>query len=314
MRGAVRSLTAVDAQPSVATVGFFDGVHLGHQDIVGTAVTAATERDLRPVAVTFDRHPAEVLRPGSQPRYLMTRRRRVATLLAQGVELVVVLEFDLDRSRQSPEAFVQEVLADGVGAREVVVGDNFRFGHKAAGDVQVLTELGQAHGFTVRARGLRHLQDRPVSSTEIRRSLDDGDVSWAGRALGRPHVLDGTVVRGEGRGRTIGVPTANLEVDPRLLVPARGVYAGHVEIDPDPGAPGDLLPAVMNLGVRPTFGAQQPVVEAHVLDGEPDLYGRHLAVWFSHRLRDERRFPGPDALVAQIHRDIARARHLLTPD
>lgn len=312
MTGRVRSLKGVEPAPSVTTVGFFDGVHLGHQDIVATAVVAAAERNLRAVAVTFDRHPAEVLRPGSQPPYLMTRERRVATLLAQGVDLVVVLEFDLDRSRQSPDGFVEEVLVEGVGAREVVVGDNFRFGHKAAGDVEVLTALGETHGFAVRARGLRRMEARPVSSTQIRRSLEEGDVAWARGALGRPHVLDGTVVRGAGRGRTIGVPTANLEVDPRLLVPARGVYAGHVEIDPDPGTAGTLLPAVMNVGVRPTFGAEQPVVEAHVLDGEPDLYGRHLAVWFAHRLRDERRFPGPDALVAQIHRDIARARDLLT--
>lgn len=310
MNGVATDLDEVASEPSTVVVGFFDGVHRGHQAIVRRALEAAAGTT-RTVAVTFDRHPMEVLRPGSQPRYLMSLDRRVGTLLRLEVDLVVVLPFTLELSRQPPEDFVGEVLRARLGARHVVVGENFRFGHRAAGDVDLLRSLGTDAGFEVSAVPLLEIGGEPVSSTSIRDLLDAGDVAGASRMLGRPHIVDGTVVRGEGRGRSIGIPTANLEIDTRMQLPASGVYAGHAVVDPVPAGPaGTRRPAVMNIGVRPTFGGERPVVEAHLLDTTVELYGRHLAVHFEHRLRDEQRFDGPDELVAQIRRDIDRAREL----
>ncbi|MBW3621696.1 MAG: bifunctional riboflavin kinase/FAD synthetase [Actinobacteria bacterium] len=297
-------LEDVAPAPSVVTIGFFDGVHRGHQTLIRRAVREAEDRGLRSVAVTFDRHPAEVVRPGSQPRYLQHRDRKVAALVDQGVDLVLVLAFDLERSQQPPDDFIATVLAGPLQARKVIVGTNFRFGHKAAGDVVLLSDQGAALGYDTEAMGLLHLGDTPISSTEIRSHLEAGDVAWAAEALGRPFVVEGAVVRGEGRGRTIGIPTANVEVDERLQVPAGGVYAATASVV---GMP-DQHPAVVNIGTRPTFGGETVTVEAHLLDVELDLYGTRLALSFVDRLRDERRFDGPDDLVAQISRDIAAAR------
>lgn len=302
---AVPSLEDVEPRPSVVTVGVFDGVHRGHQHIIRAARRAAEQTGARSVAVTFDRHPAEVVEPGSRPPYLQSLERRVQSLLDQGLDLVVVLPFTLERSRQSPAEFVEDVLVTGVGVRRVVVGANFRFGHRAAGDVARLSELGDDHGFDVEAVSLLEHEGVRISSTAIRGRLQAGDVAWSTAALGRPHVVEGPVVRGEGRGRTIGVPTANIEVDERLLVPAAGVYAGTAAVDRH------THDCVINVGVRPTFGGRDRTVEAHLLDVTPDLYGRHLAVGFVARLRDERRFDDVDALVQQIHRDIEVARERL---
>lgn len=304
------SLEDVKPAPSVVTIGFFDGVHRGHQTIIRRAVHDADERGVRSVAVTFDRHPMEVVRPGSQPRYLQSRDRKVTALVDQGVDLVLVLPFDLARSQQSPEDFVATVLAGPLRAVKVVVGANFRFGHRAAGDVVTLADLGSVHGYETEAVTLLHHGDTPISSTEVRDHLERGDVAWAAEALGRPFVLEGAVVRGDGRGRSIGIPTANVEVDERMQVPAGGVYAGHATVVGHEGT----HPCVVNIGTRPTFGGETVTVEAHLLDGERDLYGEHLAVAFVDRLRDEQRFDGVDALVAQIHADIDRARDLLRAD
>ena len=297
-------LDGVDAAPSVVTIGFFDGVHRGHQAIIGRAAEEARERGLRSVVVTFDRHPMEVVRPGSQPRYLQTLDRRAQRLAEQDVDLVVVLPFTEDFSELQPEAFVETVLAGALQARRVVVGANFRFGHRAAGDVTTLTERGAVHGFDAEAVALVDLDGAPISSTEIREHLERGDVEWAARALGRPFAVEGPVVHGDGRGRSIGIPTANVEVDDRMQVPAGGVYAGRACVVG--GA--EEWPCVINIGTRPTFSGTTVSVEAHLLDAEPDLYGEHLEVAFEVRLRDERRFDGPDELVAQIHRDIETAR------
>lgn len=302
-----RSLDDAPGGPSVVTIGFFDGVHLGHQAIVGRAVEDAAERGMRAVAVTFDRHPTEVVRPEARPALLMTSERRIATLADTGVDRVVVLPFTEELSRLSPEAFVVEVLVDGLSAREVVVGDNFRFGHRAAGDTGTLRELGERHGYEVVTVDLVALDGAPVSSTAVRQRLADGDVAWAARALGRPHVLDGTVVPGDGRGRAIGVPTANVAVSDRLRLPANGIYAGFVGIDGEPAR----RPAATSVGVRPTFDGDTVTVEAHLLDFDGDLYGRRLAVSFTHRLRDEERFDTVDELVAAIRSDIEQARRLL---
>ena len=292
--------------PSVATIGFFDGVHRGHQTIIGRAVRAAEDRAERAVAVTFDRHPMEVLAPGSQPKLLMTLERRGRTLLDEmALDLVLVLPFTLALSHRTAEEFVEDVLVNVIGVTKVVVGSNFRFGHKAAGTVATLNELGDVHGFEVETVSLLHREETAISSTEIRRRIEAGDVEWVAAALGRPHVVDGPVVRGDGRGRSLGVPTANVEVSPSIQVPARGVYTARVEVR------GDRIPALVSIGTRPTFGGEHETVEAYLLDFDRDLYGEHVAVWFEQRLRDELAFDSVDDLVRAMREDIRIGRERL---
>lgn len=329
------SLEEVSPVPSAVTIGFFDGVHRGHQQLIERAGLHAASRSLRTVAATFDRHPSQVLRPGSEPPLLMTLERRVGTLHRVGADLVLVIPFTPELAELSPEAFVEVVLVDALDAHVVVVGQNFRFGHLAAGDVHALGKLAGPRGVDVDVVELLTLEGIPLSSTQIRRHLAKGDVEWAAAALGRPHMVDGVVVPGEGRGRAIGIPTANVAVSPHAQLPSNGVYAGHVEIVSDdvpsqpapsrsqsspPAGPTALppagedarrLPAVTNIGVRPTFGGETLTVETHLLDFEGDLYGAFVTIEFTHRLRDERRFADRDELVAQIRADIARGRDLL---
>lgn len=307
MTEVVRTAREVPPAPSVVTIGVFDGVHRGHQAIIRRAVEQARERGCRSVAVTFDRHPEEVVRPDAVPSYLQTLDARVSALRAQGLDLVHVLRFDRELSELSPEAFVAEVLAGPLGAVAVVVGANFRFGYRAAGDVATLEAAGREHGFHVDAVALLGGEDGTISSTAIRERLRAGDVEWAAWALGRPYSIEGEVGRGEGRGRTIGIPTANIAVVPGLEVPAVGVYAGRARVVPE----GDAVACVTNIGSRPTFEGRDVTIESHLIDTEIDLYGTQLSVSFVARLRDEQRFDGPDHLVAQIRRDIERARELL---
>jgi riboflavin kinase / FMN adenylyltransferase len=302
----VSGLDGVTPEPSVVSIGFFDGVHRGHQSIIGRAVRTAQERGVRSVVVTFDRHPMEVVNPGSQPKLLMTMPRRAQTLAEQDVDLVVVMPFDDALRHLQPDAFVDHVLVEPLRAERVIVGSNFRFGHRAAGNVAVLDELGPQRGFSAEGVTLLELDGVVISSTEIRAAIDGGDVERAARLLGRPHLVDGLVVRGDARGRTLGYPTANLQVSERVAVPARGIYAGHCMLDD-----GSSVPAVTSVGVNPTFGGQELRVEAHLLDFDGDLYGRALALDFRHRIRDEQRFDGVDALVAAIDRDAETARALL---
>lgn len=302
----VGGLGEVAPEPSVVSIGFFDGVHRGHQTIIERAVRTARDRGVRSVVVTFDRHPMEVVNPGSQPPLLMTLHRRTATLAAQDVDLVVVVPFDDELRHRSPDEFVDHVLVEPLRAERVIVGANFRFGHKAAGDVRVLGELGPQRGFTAEGVTLLELDGVVISSTEIRAAVQRGDVGRAARLLGRPHLVDGVVVRGDARGATLGYPTANLQVDRRVAVPARGIYAGHCHL-----GGGATVPCVTSVGVNPTFGGQELRVEAHLLDWSGDLYGRAVAVDFRHRIRDEERFDSVEALVAQIDDDARTARGLL---
>lgn len=301
-------LADVEPTPSAVTLGFFDGVHTGHRATVGRAVVAAAERGLRAVAMTFDPHPLVVLKgPEHAPRLLCSARRRAELLLDCGVDLVVVLPFDETRARQPHADFEGEVLERTLRARHVVVGENFTYGHRARGSVTTLRSWADAHGARLHVQRLvRAMDGATVSSSEIRRRLAvDGDVTWARAALGRPFALSGPVVAGEGRGRTIGFPTANVAIDDRLLVPAHGVYAGWVS------AGGARSPMVANIGSRPTFAGTGTSVEVHLLADGRDLYGQTVVAELEHRLRRELRFDGVDDLVAQIDRDVMRARELL---
>lgn len=293
---------------SVVTIGVFDGVHRGHQQIIGHTVRRAAERGLRSVVVTFDPHPSEVVRPGSHPAVL-TEPARKAELMAQiGVDVLCVLPFTQEFSRLSPEAFVHDVLVEHLHAAHVVVGENFRFGHRAAGDVALLTRLGRTFGFAVEGAPLVSDNDTVFSSTYIRACVAAGDVTAAAAALGRPHRLEGVVVRGDRRGRQLGFPTANLLTRPYAAIPADGVFAAWLIRDKD----GDRLPAAVSIGTNPSFAGQDRRVEAYVIDFDEDLYGEHVALDFIARLREMRTYQTVDPLVAQIEQDVVETRKLLT--
>ena len=295
---------------SVVTIGVFDGVHRGHQRIVDRAGQIAAARSLPVVVVTFDPHPDEIIRPGSHPPFLSTTRRRAQLLAGLGADAVCVLPFTREFSRLGPDEFVRAVLADRLHAAAVVVGENFRFGHKAAGDVALLAELGEKYDFT--AEGvplLRDEADRTVSSTEIREVLLGGDVAEAARLLGRPHRVEAIVVRGHQRGRALGFPTANLRTLPHTAIPADGVYAGWLILLDDAGGEADRWPAAISVGTNPTFDGQDRTVEAYALDRDDlDLYGEQMAADFTARLRGQARFDSVPELVEQMHRDVAAAR------
>lgn len=302
-----------DWGPSVVTIGEFDGVHRGHQRVVSTARQAAAELGLPVAVVTFDPHPDEVIRPGSHPALLATGRRRLQLLAGLGVDAVCVIAFTLEFSRLSAEEFVRTVLAERLHAARVVVGAEFRFGHKAAGDLALLTELGEKYDFTVEGVPLLTEDGVTVSSTVIRELLAEGNVAGAADLLGRPHRVEGIVVRGHQRGRALGFPTANLQTPEHTAIPADGVYAGWLaSLDPE-GEETERWPAAISVGTNPTFGGEERTVEAHALDRDDlDLYGTHVAMDFVARLRATVKFDSVDALVAQMYIDIGDARRLLT--
>jgi riboflavin kinase/FMN adenylyltransferase len=296
----------LDVERSVVTVGFFDGVHLGHRAVLERTVERARERGVPAVAVTFDRHPREVLTPGSEPRLLTTVDRKAALIEGTGVDALLVLPFTEEFSRWPAERFVTNVLAGGLRAEHCVMGANFTFGHKAAGTVDRLIEIGPSHGFTAERVELLDMDGRRVSSSSVREALAAGDLGWPRVALGRRFVLDGTVVSGAGRGHDLGFPTANLQTWPRLLLPGRGIYAGRAEID------GASHVAAISVGTNPTFGTEPLHVESYLLDFEGDLLGRPMAVEFWSYLRDEARFDTPEALVDAMREDVRRTRDLVS--
>ena len=296
-----------DLGPTVATVGMFDGVHRGHRALLGRVVAEAAARGVPAAAVTFDRHPLTVLRPGSEPPLLTTLDRKVELLGEAGMEVVLVLAFTRELSEVTAEAFAAEVLFDRLAARAVVVGENFRFGHKAAGDPALLAELGRPRGVEVVAVGLHADGGQVVSSTRVRGELAAGEVAAAAASLGRPYAVEGEVVEGDRRGRPLlGVPTANLAVPAGIAIPGDGVYAGHLT----DGADGAARPAAISVGTNPQFGTERRV-EAHVLDFDGDLYGHRVSVDFHQHLRGQATSPGTDELVAQIRADIDQTRRLL---
>jgi riboflavin kinase/FMN adenylyltransferase len=297
------SALPLDHAPSVVTVGFFDGVHLGHQAVFRRVVSEASSRGVRSVAITFDRHPREVLSPGDQPRLLTTVQRKASLIEAAGIDVLLVLPFDRDFSLIPAETFVSETLVAGVHAEHAAMGANFTFGFKALGTMRMLPELGAPFGLTAEAVPLVEIDGRTVSSTSIRDALAAGDLAWPLEALGRRFVLDGEVVTGHGRGKGLGYPTANLRTWPRLRLPGQGIYAG-VAVHR-----GRRYRTALDVGTNPTFGVEPLHVEAFLLDFDgPDLPGEPLAIEFWARLRDEERYEDIEALVAAIEADVVRAR------
>jgi riboflavin kinase/FMN adenylyltransferase len=289
----------------VVTIGVFDGVHRGHQQLIGRAVERATEAGLPSVVLTFDPHPSEVVRPGSHPPVLTPVRRKAEILEGLGVDVLCVLPFTPQLSRMGADEFVHLVLVENLLAAAVVVGENFRFGYKAAGDLDLLRTLGRKFGFATEGVALLHDDDVTLSSTFVRSSIDAGEVARAAEALGRPHRVDGIVVRGAGRGRELGYPTANVRSDRHAAIPADGVYAGHVVL-------GDrVLPAAISVGTNPTFEGRERTVEAYILDFDEDIYGTDIGVEFLDRVRGQVKFDGIEPLIQQMGRDVAQIRGLL---
>jgi riboflavin kinase/FMN adenylyltransferase len=301
---------------SVVTIGAYDGVHLGHQRVLHLVRELATVRRLDAAVVTFDRHPAQVVRPESAPKLLTNLDQKLELLDATGdVDVCCVLTFDEERSHETAEEFVTEVLVEKLRARLVVVGEDFHFGYKRGGSVPLLGRMGAELGFEVLGLGLVAVDADPggtiYSSTRIRELLREGDVADAARLLGRPHEVRGTVVEGDRRGRTLGFPTANLAVPSEICLPADGIYAGTFV-----AADEVVRPAAISLGRRPTFyeHADASLLEAYVLDFDGDLYGQHAKVRFAERLRGEQRFDNVDELVAQMGRDVDATRRALGRD
>jgi riboflavin kinase / FMN adenylyltransferase len=290
---------------SVLTIGVFDGVHRGHQEIIGHTVKQAHDLGLESVVLTFDPHPSEVVRPGSHPAILTGPARKAELIEALGVDVLCVVPFTMEFSRLSGEAFVHDVLVEHLHAAQVVVGENFRFGHRAAGDVELLTRLGRTFGFSVSGAPLVSTDGTVFSSTYIRACVDAGDVAAAANALGRPHRLEGVVVRGDRRGRELGFPTANLLCPPHAAIPGDGVYAAWL-VRRD-----GRWRAAVSIGTNPTFSGRERRVEAFVLDYDGDLYGERLALDFVAHLREMRRYDGIEPLARQIRQDVADTRAIL---
>jgi riboflavin kinase/FMN adenylyltransferase len=299
---------------SVVTIGAYDGVHLGHQAVIAEVRRRAESAGLASTVVTFDRHPASVVRPESAPRLLTDLDQKLELLAATGVDRCLVIAFDERRSQEPPGQFVREVLVGALRAKVVIVGEDFHFGHQRKGNVALLTEMGAELGFEVAglplvdASGAPAAPERRASSTAIRHALVEGDLVRATGMLGRPYEVRGIVAHGDKRGRELGFPTANVSVPGDILLPADGIYAGRFQ-----RADGTVHPAALSLGRRPTFyvEAHASLLEAHLLDADDDLYDEHVRVRFIERLRGEERFDSVEALVAQIARDCDQARAIL---
>lgn len=296
---------------SVVTIGSYDGVHRGHQLIIRHAVERARELGVPSVVVTFDPHPSEVVRPGSHPPLLAPHHRRAELMAELGVDALLILPFTAEFSKLSPADFVAKVLVDKLHAKAVVEGPNFRFGHKAAGNVEFLSAQGKADDFEVEVVDLYVTGEagggEPFSSTLTRRLVAEGDVGGAGEILGRPHRVEGVVVRGAQRGRELGFPTANVETLPHTAIPADGVYAGWLY------AQDEVMPAAISVGTNPQFNGTERTVEAYAIDRVGlDLYGLHVCVDFLAYVRGQAKFDSLDALLVQMAEDVKRCRELVT--
>ena len=293
----------------MVTIGMYDGLHLGHRTVVSHVRDVAARSGARSVVVTFDRHPMSIVRPDAAPRLLTNLDQKLELLAGTGVDAAVVVSFNEDQSHETAVDFVERVIVGALSASAVIVGADFHFGHMRQGNVTLLREMGERHGFTAepmrlvpRADGV----DEPVSSTAIRRALAGGEIDTANRMLGRPHEVRGTVVDGDKRGRTIGFPTANVAVPQGICIPADGVYAATYR-RPD----GSEHACAVNIGRRPTFYRDAPhsLIEAHLLDYSGDLYGETAALRFLAFLRSEKAFAGLEELKSQLAVDIEHARN-----
>ncbi|MEU7555219.1 bifunctional riboflavin kinase/FAD synthetase [Streptomyces sp. NPDC044571] len=294
---------------SVVTIGSYDGVHRGHQLIIGRAVATARELGIPSVVVTFDPHPSEVVRPGSHPPILAPYDRRAELMAELGVDALLVLPFTAEFSQLSPADFIVKVLVDKLHARAVIEGPNFRFGHRAAGNVDFLRELGSTYDYQVEVVDLVARGEAgggvPFSSTLARKLVAEGDVQGAAEVLGRPHRVEGVVVRGAQRGRELGYPTANVETPPHTAIPADGVYAGWLT------ANGERMPAAISVGTNLQFDATERTVEAYAIDRVGlDLYGLHVTIDFLAYVRGMAKFDSLDGLLEAIADDVKRARTL----
>jgi riboflavin kinase / FMN adenylyltransferase len=323
----------LDATPGdlgrvVVTIGMYDGVHRGHQVLIGAAVARARAMRRPALLLTFDPHPAEVIRPGSHPAILTSLDRKAELVAGLGVDAMCVLPFTPEFMRLPPETFTHTVLVEHLHAAQVVVGENFTYGHKAAGTVETLTREGRRFGFSVEGIPLADVgsagdggagadagedmaENVTISSTYIRACVAAGDMVSAARALGRPHRVDGVVVRGDRRGRELGYPTANVETPPFTAIPADGIYAGHLVLRDASGSSGPRHPAAISVGTNPTFQGSRRTLEAFLLDYEGDLYGEHVGVEFAHRLRPMATFAGVPELLEAMARDVEETRRLL---
>lgn len=305
----------------VLTVGVFDGVHRGHAELIARAVKAGRSRGVQVVLMTFDPHPMEVVFPGSHPAQLTTLTRRAELVEELGVDVFLVIPFTSDFMKLTAERYIHELLVERLHVVEVVVGENFTFGKKAGGNVEVLRRAGERFGFAVEAMSLvaEHHRTETVtfSSTYIRSCVDAGDLVAAAEALGRLHRVEGVVVRGDGRGRALGFPTANVSPPTHAAIPADGVYAAWFTVLSHGSAPGTVVPGVryqaaVSVGTNPTFSGRTRTVEAFVLDTDADLYGQHVAVDFVARLRGQVKFDAITDLIDAIAADTVRARTLLS--
>lgn len=304
----------------VLTIGVFDGVHRGHAELIARAVKAGRARGVPTVLMTFDPHPMEVVFPGSHPAQLTTLTRRAELAEELGIDVFLVMPFTTDFMKLTPERYIHELLVERLHVLDVVVGENFTFGKKAAGNVAILRKAGERFGFAAESVSLvaeQHQSESVTfSSTYIRACVDAGDMVAAAEALGRPHRVEGVVVRGDGRGRGLGYPTANIAPPMHSAIPADGVYAGWFTVlghGPAGGSvlPGRRYPAAVSIGTNPTFSGRTRTVEAYVLDTTADLYGQHVAVDFVSRIRGQKKFDSVDKLVEAMGRDTDKARAIL---
>lgn len=290
-------------KPTVLTLGVFDGLHIGHQQIMQTVVDRAKAIKAVPTAITFDPHPRAVLHPESAPPLLQTLDQRLANLDVLGIEQAIVIKFDNDFASSAAEAFLSDIVRDRLHAKEVYLGKGFAFGRNRGGNIELLRRMSAELGFVADEVEEVQLHGRRVSSSAIRELLAAGRINLARRMLGRPYGVEGVIIRGNRRGHTIGFPTANLKPHNRVI-PRYGVYATATLID------GTWRKSITNIGVRPTFEkTEEPSIESYIFDFDGDLYGDVLRVRFLHRIRDERKFNGIDELKAQIERDTRRARN-----
>jgi riboflavin kinase/FMN adenylyltransferase len=294
-----------DMPKSVVALGTFDGVHLGHREILKRCIFRSRQENVPSVVFTFHRHPLETIRPQFTPQLLTDIEDKLALIQGTGIENTVIAQFDHEMARATPEEFVREVLVDSLRAKWVIVGFNYTFGWKAQGNAETLKDLGEKYGFHVEVSKPVSVGGAVVSSTRIRSSLAKGDVESASQMLGRPFSIKGKVIKGERRGKTLGYPTVNLDVFHGISLPQCGVYAATVYVK------GHMFGAVTNIGTRPTFSGETMSVETHIIGYEGDLYGETLRVLFAKKLRDEVKFSSGEALACQISRDVERAEEVL---